>query len=48
MLKENELLELSKYIVEAGLKKGASAVEVLAHSISDVDVNIESSEISGV
>lgn len=48
MMKENELLELSKYIVEAGLKKGASAVEVLAHSISDVDVNIESSEISGV
>jgi len=45
---ETRLLDLSRYIVAEGQRKGATAVEVLARSINDVDVNIESGEISGV
>jgi PmbA protein len=45
---QKTLLELGRYIVETGVKRGASAVEVLSQSVSDVDVNIESGEISGV
>jgi PmbA protein len=40
--------ELNKYIVTTGKKIGASEVEVLSRSLRDVDVNIESGEISGV
>ena len=45
---ENKLLELSGYIVSKGLQLGASDVEVLSRSSSEVDVVIESGEISGV
>ena len=36
------LLELSEYIVTKGQKLGASNIEVLSHSSSEVDVVIES------
>lgn len=45
---ENRLLELSGHIVSAGQAKGASAIEVLTRSTSEVNVNIENAEISGV
>ena len=45
---ENKMNELNKYIVTTGKKRGASEVEVLSRSLRDVDVNIESGEISGV
>jgi PmbA protein len=45
---ENKLLELSGYIVSKGQRLGASHVEVLSRSSSEVDVVIESGEISGV
>ncbi len=45
---ENKLLELSGYIVSKGQQMGASDVEVLSRSSSEVDVVIESGEISGV
>jgi len=45
---EKMLLELSDYIVAEGERKGATAVEALVRSVNDVDVNIESGEISGV
>ncbi len=45
---EKKLLELSEYIVSKAVKLGASDVEVLSRSSSEVDVVIESGEISGV
>ena len=45
---ENKLQELCEYIVSKGVKLGASDVEVLSRSSSEVDVVIESGEISGV
>ena len=45
---EKKLLELSGYIVSKGQQLGASDVEVLSRSSSEVDVVIESGEISGV
>jgi PmbA protein len=45
---EDKLLELSGYIVSKGQRLGASHVEVLSRSSSEVDVVIESGEISGV
>jgi PmbA protein len=45
---EKKLQELSGYIVSKGQKLGASDIEVLSRSSSEVDVVIESGEISGV
>jgi PmbA protein len=45
---EKKLLELCGYIVSKGQTLGASDVEVLSQSSSEVDVVIESGEISGV
>ena len=45
---EKKLLELSGYIVSKGQRLGASDIEVLSRSSSEVDVVVESGEISGV
>jgi PmbA protein len=45
---EKKLLELSEYIVSKGQHLGASDVEVLAQSSSEVDAVINNGEISGV
>ncbi|MDP6049209.1 MAG: TldD/PmbA family protein [Candidatus Bathyarchaeota archaeon] len=45
---EKKLLELSGYIVSKGQRLGASDVEVLSRSTSEIDVIVKSGEISGV
>ncbi|UCH57638.1 MAG: hypothetical protein JSV18_01585, partial [Candidatus Bathyarchaeota archaeon] len=48
MVSENELLVLCEYLIATGQRKGASAVEVLARSVDEMEANIEMGEISSV
>jgi PmbA protein len=47
-MNEGALLELCEYIVSKGLGRGASAVEVLARSASEMESTIEMGQISSV
>jgi len=48
MMDENSLLELCQYVVSSGQKRGATAVEVLARSKSEMEADIELGQISAV